>query len=519
MNFTRKRKSSSQIVHYRTRVILHRFVILLRYLKLIDDRCCIRRIMAERSASDIYSLYGSPILFAVNHGIFMNHFDDESISSHTYAVCWGRMRQLAAFVDDSIARAFMLGELFGWLPIPEAVPARAAVAAVIVNNVEVHPAIPAVAAVTGHISMSPLDARTKYIEAVVTLVGAPNQPAVFRQALARITEVPAVPAQGAVTGPADALILQEIARIEAQNSIIEACRTAVAAPGALVVPPEATFTACYNLLHAIITYIPVERRISNTWTVIHAIVAFCKRGSVTQELANRVSDALRMELQKEVDLDTTVVKHFYNYYGRTLTANSAQKIRNRWLTFVPEDAICLRNLLKQAAGGGLITIITIMRAMLKHPNFPWPTFRSLFPAEFINIQAALTEINGNEMFGYNQDLGAAKSTLFKNVAYWCKDLLVRVDGEHELNRYRGWTRNPTNAVAMNRMLDVHLTLFEIGQIEPRAADAAIDALYAAIAQNQNLLGDEQIGPTATVDADAAVEAMFAAIAQNPNLFV
>lgn len=125
-----------------------------------------------------------------------------------------------------------------------------------------------------------------------------------------------------------------------------------------------------------------------------------------------------------VDID--VIRNFFNYFGKTLSADLAGNVVQTWSTYIPPAALRMTIVLQQAANSGLTQIVTIGRAMVLQPSFPWAKVAALFPGQITSATNALRAIGDNPYYGFNSNLDVVKSTNFRDLAYWCKEILVRV---------------------------------------------------------------------------------------------
>lgn len=83
----------------------------------------------------------------------------------------------------------------------------------------------------------------------------------------------------------------------------------------------------------------------------------------------------------------------------------------------------------------------------------WDKLNILTEGEMDKYLVAVRAVNGNPYYGFNRDLGAAKSTLFSSVAYVAKELLIKIAGEMSLTKYQGWVRKPKNPPAIERLIE------------------------------------------------------------------
>jgi len=86
----------------------------------------------------------------------------------------------------------------------------------------------------------------------------------------------------------------------------------------------------------------------------------------------------------------------------------------------------------------------IGRAINTFPTFLWAKIEHI-TGEITKYHAAAILVNGNRYYGFKKDLGAAKSTNYKNLGWVANELLLRCNGEVSLKGYHGWIRVPTKA--------------------------------------------------------------------------
>lgn len=55
--------------------------------------------------------------------------------------------------------------------------------------------------------------------------------------------------------------------------------------------------------------------------------------------------------------------------------------------------------------------------------------------EMTNFTTAVGLVNGNQYYGFNKSLGAARSTQYSSLAYIAKELLITLNGEVSLKKY------------------------------------------------------------------------------------
>lgn len=196
---------------------------------------------------------------------------------------------------------------------------------------------------------------------------------------------------------------------------------------------------------------PVIKK-TGTTLIVHCYVSILKRGTVSINFLNKIADGVQADLNKPVTIVEDVLPLFYRTFGQWITADNIVQITNSWKALLPAHALRLSLTVMQAAGGGLTSYITIGRALRIYSDFPWGKIRLYFPNDWTNFVAAMNEVGNNVWYGFNKDLGPAKSTMYKNLAYVAKELHVRAGGETALNRYGGWPRRIAHVDAINLMI-------------------------------------------------------------------
>lgn len=176
--------------------------------------------------------------------------------------------------------------------------------------------------------------------------------------------------------------------------------------------------------------------------ILNSHVAFLKQGNVTPAFMKKITDGVMTDLGVGLALDANAMKVFHRRYCSNITENNAPTLIAHWDRMVPEVAMRLRLTIEQAAGSGLTAFISIGRAIRAFPDFGWDRINKVLRDDVVAFGLAVTAVNGNPYYGYRRDLGPAKSTNFKNLAWVAKELLIKARGETGLAKYKGWVRSP-----------------------------------------------------------------------------
>jgi hypothetical protein len=183
--------------------------------------------------------------------------------------------------------------------------------------------------------------------------------------------------------------------------------------------------------------LPTSQYMTPVGLVVTSYIGVAKRGTLSERYVGKVVDGIRDDLGITITIEPDTVKAAYVNFGRYVTANNAEEVFSRWLAAIPHHALRLRLCLEQVAGSGLTAFIVVGKAYRRFPDFPWDKLNTLTEGEVDKYIIAVRTVSGNPYYGFNRDLGAARSTLYSSVAYVAKELLVKISGEMSLTKYQG----------------------------------------------------------------------------------
>lgn len=170
----------------------------------------------------------------------------------------------------------------------------------------------------------------------------------------------------------------------------------------------------------------------------HTYVSIMKRGTVSTPFIRKIEKGIQDDLGKDIELMPEVISQFYKSFGTKIDADTIVILKNYWIAILPNEALRLSLTVQQAAGSGLTCLMTIGKALRSYQDFNWAEMNLLFPEEWVAFSAAVTEVNGNEWYGFNKDLGIVRSTKYKSLGWIAKELLYRVGGDNFIRSYGGW---------------------------------------------------------------------------------
>lgn len=213
------------------------------------------------------------------------------------------------------------------------------------------------------------------------------------------------------------------------------------------------------------------------------LVATAKKGTMTQELAQKVENACKDELKgARIVINPATCAAFYGRYCTGINETNAAQYFRYLHQLIPERIVSLRNVIVRAAGSGLTTYMTILRAMNEYQDFSWAVLRAVVPNDFGNLEAAIQAVGGNAFFGYAANAGAAAASKFRSLAYASFQLCIIIGGDTKLRDYMG---KPT-VVPHKSVIDTLIASYRQAQeaaVENMEVDQNMVAATAAIVES------------------------------------
>lgn len=182
----------------------------------------------------------------------------------------------------------------------------------------------------------------------------------------------------------------------------------------------------------------INFELTGTISVASMIVGYTKQGTITDLSLSKTMSALESEVGLTLRLEKGVINTFYKHYGSYIDDTRAESFF-RYLSYLtPVSCIRMHTLISQAKYSRLTAICTIKTALVEYSDFDWDKVTGYFPTEWTNFKAGLRAMNNNPYYGFRQDLGDAKSTNFRSLAFVAKELLQQVGQDRQLAGFRGW---------------------------------------------------------------------------------
>lgn len=190
--------------------------------------------------------------------------------------------------------------------------------------------------------------------------------------------------------------------------------------------------------------------------IAHIIVAIVKRGNVTTQFLTKIEQGLQLDLNRVITLDEETIRLVYLYYGALIDDTNIGDVFTRWAGQIPVNALRLRLTVEQASGSGMTAYFSIKEAITDYQDFNWAKISLFLPLDWAHFVRAVNLVGDNPYYGYRKDLGEARSTLYKNLAWVGKELLIRVGAKASLSRYLGWPRAIPHQQAISEMINEYV---------------------------------------------------------------
>lgn len=213
-----------------------------------------------------------------------------------------------------------------------------------------------------------------------------------------------------------------------------------------------TFEIAYYVLMYLASKTVREARIGGVDILTNVYAAVMKRGNMSEKFKTKVEQGVYDDLNVQTILNIPACKVFYSRFGQYINAQNIATVVAHWTGLMPVKALRLRLVVQQAANSGLTALICIGTAMRLYPDFDWSMISRIMPVDVRNFHAAVATVDGDIYYGFNQDLGNVKSTLYKNLTYPAKELLMKVGGKGSLGQYGGWPRVVPHQALIDRKI-------------------------------------------------------------------
>lgn len=223
--------------------------------------------------------------------------------------------------------------------------------------------------------------------------------------------------------------------------------------GARLTPREAMVILYYLASHALARTAQTGLNL-----ITHGILSVVKRGNVSLQFLEKIQQGIAQDLNKNIVLNEPVIRGLFQHYGSSIDDTNIEPTLQRWSEQIPQGALRLTLTVMQAAGSGLTAYMTVIEAVKSHPNFSWAKISLYFPLEWAKFQLAIAAVGGNLFYGFRRDLGPARSTQFKSLAWVAKELLVKADAKISLNRYMGWAARVAHQDEIVELIDAYIAV-------------------------------------------------------------
>lgn len=169
-------------------------------------------------------------------------------------------------------------------------------------------------------------------------------------------------------------------------------------------------------------------------------VGAAKRGQITNQKIGSINRAISIETNMDVDVSVSEIESFARATAGCINSQNAEQTFRRMGEAMANRSLRLRVIMMQVARSGMTAYWCIIEAIRMFPTFPWPQVARFISADFVNFIQAVAVVQGDEYYGFRADLGVAKHTKYKSLAWVCFKLLQKYKAAEygSLGNYQGY---------------------------------------------------------------------------------
>ncbi|AVM87277.1 putative nucleoprotein [Wenling fish chu-like virus] len=191
------------------------------------------------------------------------------------------------------------------------------------------------------------------------------------------------------------------------------------------------------------------------YLILLLMISFSMRGDISQNKMIKLQGELRSTVPCVNLLTREDVALTWQNFGHFVDERTIGDVLRTWMEMLPGSMVRLRVALAQAAGSGMVGLDTVARAMRDHPDFPWHLVARCYPSEWQAMGTAFEVVDGNVHYGFKNDLGVVKSSLYKSVSWFAGQLLMKT-GDQTLKDYRGFREDPKHKTDLMNLIDEYI---------------------------------------------------------------
>ncbi|KAF6208301.1 hypothetical protein GE061_016755 [Apolygus lucorum] len=198
--------------------------------------------------------------------------------------------------------------------------------------------------------------------------------------------------------------------------------------------------------------------------MVHAFLGITQTGTITHQKVNRLREDFKSELGVNIAIDRQTISEIYTYYKTAVNKVTVQIAIAEFSALLPQAALRWRLLMEQTRWHNLTNFSVIRTAMTRAQIFPWTALFSMpeYRAEYTAFEDAYMIIADRPYYGFNSDLGLAKSTNFKRLGAVCAVICKLLLGDEHIDAAEGIARNfPNRAQIMRWIRDLNMVADEL----------------------------------------------------------
>lgn len=170
--------------------------------------------------------------------------------------------------------------------------------------------------------------------------------------------------------------------------------------------------------------------------VVCLFVAITKRSQTTDAYLDKVRDAVKAQIGRDVRLNSQVIQDYYSHYVTNTDPEFIREFMRAILLLIPPQAIVLRNMVEQSRMSGLTSYVLIRQALQQYADFEWGVVEVIRPGSFGAFRDAAVAIGGDEYYAFRTTgMGNAAATKYPVLAWTARSLLIESGGNNTLKAY------------------------------------------------------------------------------------
>lgn len=203
-----------------------------------------------------------------------------------------------------------------------------------------------------------------------------------------------------------------------------------------------------------------------------SLIAYLKAGNATAQYIDKIATGMEAIVGTRPTILESEVRATSNTFSGFITSDIMRSVIERFLQNVPPEALQVRLMIDQCKWHGLTVYKTCYDAIDKYRDFYWTRLQRIpvYNLEMENFRIAYNDVGDDEYYGFNRDLGTARSTLFKNFGSVCRQLIAVCESITTTMQSRSFPNN----FAERDLILTWITAYNAGRTNREGIDQLAD---------------------------------------------